>query len=94
MLQASSTVEHHAIVIGGSIAGLPTARVLTDYFERVTVLERDRFPINAPAPRKGVTPMHPASHLAYPWSSNYRRAVSRARGREAAGGSSLAACDR
>mgnify|MGYP001800346652 CR=1 FL=1 len=54
MLQASSTVEHHAIVIGGSIAGLLTARVLTDYFERVTVLERDRFPIDAPAPRKGV----------------------------------------
>ena len=32
---------HHAIVIGGSIAGLITARVLSDYFERVTILERD-----------------------------------------------------
>src|SRR5215831_11365290 len=30
-----------AIVIGGSIAGLITARVLSDYFERVTILERD-----------------------------------------------------
>ncbi|MEM8614909.1 MAG: FAD-dependent monooxygenase [Cyanobacteria bacterium P01_H01_bin.105] len=54
MLQASSTVGRHAIVIGGSMAGLLTARVLTDYFERVTVLERDCFPLDAPAPRKGV----------------------------------------
>jgi 2-polyprenyl-6-methoxyphenol hydroxylase-like FAD-dependent oxidoreductase len=31
----------HAIVIGGSMAGLITARVLADYFDQVTVLERD-----------------------------------------------------
>jgi 2-polyprenyl-6-methoxyphenol hydroxylase-like FAD-dependent oxidoreductase len=31
----------HAIVIGGSIAGLMAARVLTDYFSQVTILERD-----------------------------------------------------
>ena len=31
----------HAIVIGGSIAGLITARVLSDFFEQVTILERD-----------------------------------------------------
>jgi glycine/D-amino acid oxidase-like deaminating enzyme len=31
----------HAVVIGGSIAGLMTARVLADYFEQVTILERD-----------------------------------------------------
>lgn len=31
----------HAIVIGGSIAGLTAARVLTDYFAQVTVIERD-----------------------------------------------------
>jgi len=30
-----------AVVIGGSIAGLMTARVLADYFEQVTILERD-----------------------------------------------------
>ena len=30
-----------AIVVGGSIAGLTTARVLSDYFEQVLVLERD-----------------------------------------------------
>jgi 2-polyprenyl-6-methoxyphenol hydroxylase-like FAD-dependent oxidoreductase len=32
---------HHAVVIGGSLAGLMTARVLTDHFDAVTVLERD-----------------------------------------------------
>ena len=31
----------HAIVIGGSVAGLMTARVLADYFAQVTILERD-----------------------------------------------------
>jgi len=31
----------HAVVIGGSLAGLMTARVLADHFEAVTVLERD-----------------------------------------------------
>jgi flavin-dependent dehydrogenase len=30
-----------AVVIGGSMAGLMTARVLADYFDHVTVLERD-----------------------------------------------------
>lgn len=37
----------HAVVIGGSIAGLITARVLTDSFERVTVIERDQLPREA-----------------------------------------------
>jgi glycine/D-amino acid oxidase-like deaminating enzyme len=32
----------HAIVIGGSIAGLMAARVLSDYFAQVTILERDQ----------------------------------------------------
>lgn len=36
--------EKHAVVIGGSMAGLLAARVLSDRFERVTVIERDRFP--------------------------------------------------
>ena len=31
----------HAVVIGGSLAGLMTARVLIDHFDAVTVLERD-----------------------------------------------------
>ncbi len=32
----------HAVVIGGSVAGLMAARVLSDYFDRVTVFERDQ----------------------------------------------------
>jgi 2-polyprenyl-6-methoxyphenol hydroxylase-like FAD-dependent oxidoreductase len=36
-----------AIVIGGSLAGLWTARVLADHFEQVTILERDYLPIEA-----------------------------------------------
>ena len=42
----------HAVVIGGSIAGLLTARVLSDHFARVTVLERDAVH-DRPAVRKG-----------------------------------------
>ncbi len=47
----------HAIVIGGSMAGLWAARVLADHFERVTVIERDRFPLT-PEPRKSVPQAH------------------------------------
>ncbi|WP_420645156.1 FAD-dependent oxidoreductase [Candidatus Leptofilum sp.] len=36
--------QARAIVIGGSLAGLWTARVLADHFEQVTVLERDELP--------------------------------------------------
>ena len=35
----------HAIVIGGSMAGLLAARVLRDYYARVTVVDRDSFPL-------------------------------------------------
>src|ERR1700730_7272791 len=37
-----SRLGHHAVVIGGSLAGLMSARVLGDYFDRVTLFERDR----------------------------------------------------
>jgi 2-polyprenyl-6-methoxyphenol hydroxylase-like FAD-dependent oxidoreductase len=43
----------HAIVIGGSMAGLLAARALSDHFAGVTVVERDRLP-NGPDLRKGV----------------------------------------
>jgi 2-polyprenyl-6-methoxyphenol hydroxylase-like FAD-dependent oxidoreductase len=43
----------HAIVLGASMAGLLTARVLSDHFERVTLLERDRLPDDGSS-RKGV----------------------------------------
>lgn len=34
----------HAIVIGGSLAGLCAARVLSDFYDRVTIYERDALP--------------------------------------------------
>jgi len=34
----------HAVVIGASIAGLCAARVLSDFYERVTVFDRDELP--------------------------------------------------
>jgi 2-polyprenyl-6-methoxyphenol hydroxylase-like FAD-dependent oxidoreductase len=37
-----SNLGHHAIVIGGSMAGLMGAAVLANHFDRVTVFERDR----------------------------------------------------
>src|SRR5437868_15377117 len=43
----------HAIVIGGSIAGLLSARIVAEHFDHVTVIERDRFP-DGPEFRKGV----------------------------------------
>jgi len=43
----------HAVVIGGSIAGLTVARALSRHFAAVTVLERDHYP-DGPAPRKGL----------------------------------------
>jgi 2-polyprenyl-6-methoxyphenol hydroxylase-like FAD-dependent oxidoreductase len=45
--------NHHAIVIGGSMAGLLAARVLSEHFERVTIIERDQLNDDA-EPRKGV----------------------------------------
>ena len=42
--------KNHAVVIGASIAGLSAARVLSDFYERVTVFERDDLP-SGPANR-------------------------------------------
>jgi 2-polyprenyl-6-methoxyphenol hydroxylase-like FAD-dependent oxidoreductase len=43
---------HHAVVIGTSMAGLMAGRVLSDHFECVTLIERDRLPEDA-EPRRG-----------------------------------------
>jgi 2-polyprenyl-6-methoxyphenol hydroxylase-like FAD-dependent oxidoreductase len=43
----------HAVVIGGSLAGLMTARVLADHFDAVTVLERDHID-GQPGPRRSI----------------------------------------
>ncbi|MFI5495122.1 NAD(P)/FAD-dependent oxidoreductase [Actinoplanes sp. NPDC051859] len=59
----------HAVVIGGSLAGLCAARVLADHVDRVTVVDRDDFPAG-PTVRKGLPQAHhlhvliPAGQLA------------------------------
>ena len=47
----------HAVVIGGSLAGLCAARVLADHVDRVTIYERDELP-DSPANRPGVPQGH------------------------------------
>ncbi|GAA2453726.1 hypothetical protein GCM10010191_85570 [Actinomadura vinacea] len=58
------TSREHAIVVGGSLAGLLAARVLSDHFDRVTLVERDRLPDSA-AHRPGVPQ---GRHLHVLWS--------------------------
>src|SRR5246127_4100135 len=53
MLDSGVNARDHAVVIGGSIAGLCPARVLSDCYARVTVYERDQLP-SAPANRATV----------------------------------------
>src|SRR5688572_2663120 len=49
------STPRHAVILGGSIAGLLTARVLTEHYEQVTVVDRDDLEggVSA-APRRGV----------------------------------------
>src|SRR5579863_7720602 len=47
----------HAVVLGGSIAGLLAARVLADAYEQVTVIDRDVL-YGAPGPRHAVPQGH------------------------------------
>ena len=46
------TEPTRAVVIGGSMAGLMAARVLSDHFEQVIVLDKDELPLTA-QPRRG-----------------------------------------
>ncbi|MBV8291603.1 MAG: 2-polyprenyl-6-methoxyphenol hydroxylase-like oxidoreductase, partial [Mycobacterium sp.] len=46
-------IGDHAVVLGASMAGLLAARILSDFFETVTVVERDVLPDDA-ANRRGV----------------------------------------
>lgn len=39
-----ATTNDHAVVLGGSMAGVLAARVLADHYRKVTVVDRDRFP--------------------------------------------------
>lgn len=47
------TIGSHAVVLGASMAGLLAARSLADFYDTVTVVERDPLP-TAGAPRRGV----------------------------------------
>ena len=51
----------HALVLGASVAGMLAARALSDFFETVTVVERDQLPGN-PESRRGV-PQGRHAHL-------------------------------
>lgn len=53
MSTAATRPNRQAVVIGGSLAGLLAARVLADFFDQVTVIERDRLP-DGPELRSGV----------------------------------------
>ncbi|HYX50677.1 MAG TPA: FAD-dependent oxidoreductase, partial [Ktedonobacteraceae bacterium] len=46
-------IGQHAVVIGASMAGLLAGRVLSDHFEHVTIIERDRLPEQVES-RRGV----------------------------------------
>ena len=51
-MKATKTKFKRAVIMGGSVAGLLTARVLSNHFEQVIILERDA--VNSqPEPRKG-----------------------------------------
>lgn len=49
---SDASTERTALVLGASMAGLWTARVLADHFDRVLLVERDRLPTDA-SPRPG-----------------------------------------
>jgi glycine/D-amino acid oxidase-like deaminating enzyme len=51
--QMANSLGENAVVIGGSLAGLMTARVLAEHFDSVTVLERDHIE-SAPALHKSI----------------------------------------
>ena len=42
----------HAVVLGGSIAGLLAAAALSESFQSVTIVERDELPLDGPQARR------------------------------------------
>src|SRR6478736_10364428 len=61
---AVAALGERAVVLGASMGGLLAARVLADFFETVTVVERDVLP-DEPANRRGVPQgRHPHALLA------------------------------
>jgi len=49
-MAATAGKAEHAVIVGTSIGGLVAARAVSDSFEQVTVIDRDRLP----PPRRGV----------------------------------------
>ncbi|MFY9794198.1 MAG: hypothetical protein WA323_02385 [Candidatus Nitrosopolaris sp.] len=62
MMDTQKNIGRHALVIGGSLAGLFAARVLADFFDNVTIIDRDVFPVT-PDHRKGVPQSYHAHAL-------------------------------
>ncbi len=60
-MQSNQYNQRRAVVIGGSLSGLLAARVLTDHFDHVTIIERDQLPAT-PTFRPGV-PQTRHAHL-------------------------------
>ena len=61
-VRTQKNTARRVLVIGGSLAGLFAARVLADFFEKVTILDRDVFPVIADH-RKGVPQSYHAHAL-------------------------------
>jgi 2-polyprenyl-6-methoxyphenol hydroxylase-like FAD-dependent oxidoreductase len=53
----SNSPDNRALVVGASMAGLFTARVLADHAERVTIVDHDELP-DKPEPRRGAAQIH------------------------------------
>ncbi len=49
----TQNANRHAVVLGGSLAGLLTARILSDHFDRVTLIERDAY-LETTETRRGI----------------------------------------
>ena len=49
----AQNANRHAVVLGGSLAGLLTARILSDHFEHVTLIERDAY-LDTTETRRGI----------------------------------------
>jgi hypothetical protein len=64
-----------AVVIGGSLAGLMTARVLADHFDTVTILERDCIE-SGPMLRPIDSARQPPAYIAFGWPAGYGVVVS------------------
>ncbi len=71
----------HAVVLGGSLAGLLAARVLADHFEEVTLIERDAYPGYDRHPQ-GNPAGQPRSWTARAGPPDSRRTFSRRAGRD------------